>query len=138
VEEDYYTVQEAARILRTTERTVRRRLEREDLDGTRDPTTGRWRVKAHSVTAAMEDRPPKEPESALEVSESVREYRDRVESLQRELGRLEGRLELTEMAESTLREQLERELERERQRADRAEEELRDARRSWWSRMFGR
>jgi excisionase family DNA binding protein len=37
-----YTVQEAARILRTTERTVRRRLERGDLEGTRDPTTGRW------------------------------------------------------------------------------------------------
>jgi hypothetical protein len=59
-----------------------------------------------------------------------------VEDLQRHLGRLEGRLEileLTEMAESTLREQLERE----RERADRLEEELRDARRPWWRRMFG-
>jgi hypothetical protein len=79
MEEDYYTVQEAARTLRTTERTVRRRLEREDLEGTRDPTTGRWKVAAHSVTAALPDRPPKEPESALEVSESVRDYRDRLE-----------------------------------------------------------
>jgi excisionase family DNA binding protein len=35
VEEESYTVQEAARILRTTERTVRRRLERGDLEGTR-------------------------------------------------------------------------------------------------------
>jgi hypothetical protein len=50
--------------------------------------------------------------------------RDRESDLQRELGRLEGRLELTEAAESTLREQLERE----RARADRLEEELRDAR----------
>jgi excisionase family DNA binding protein len=134
VEEDNYTVQEAARILRTTERTVRRRLERGDLEGTRDPTTGRWRVTARSVSAAMPDRPSKEPESALEVSESVRDYRDRLEALQRELGRLEGQRELEEITLSTLREQLERE----RERADRLEEELRDARRSWWSRMFGR
>jgi len=131
--EESYTVQEAARILRTTERTVRRRLERKDLEGTQDPTSGRWRVAAHSVTAAMADRPPKEPENALEVSESVRDYRDRLEALQRELGRLEGQRELEEITLSTLREQLERE----RERADRLEEELRDARQSWWSRIFG-
>ena len=134
MEEDFYTVQEAARILRTTERTVRRRLERGDLKGKRDPTSGRWRVEAHSVTAAMEDRPPKASQEAPESPESVREYRDRVEDLQRQLGRLEGRLEITEVAESTLREQLQRE----RERADRLEEELRDARRPWWSRIFGR
>ena len=50
------------------------------------------------------------------------------------MGRMEGRLELSEQAYSTLREQLERE----RDRADRLEEELRDARRSWWSKIFGR
>jgi hypothetical protein len=124
---------EAARILRTTERTMRRRLERGDLEGARDPTTGRWRVQPHSVTAAMPERPPKASEEALEASESVRDYRDRVEDLQRQLGRLEGRLELTELTESTLREQLQRE----RERADRLEEELREAHRSWWSRLFG-
>jgi hypothetical protein len=133
VEEETYTVQETARILRTTERTVRRRLERGDLEGSRDPTTGRWRVRAHSVTAAMPERPPKTSQEAPESPESVREYRERVEALQRELGRVEGRLELTEVAESTLREQLQRE----RERADRLEEELREARRSWWSRLFG-
>jgi excisionase family DNA binding protein len=133
VEEDYYTVQEAARILRTTERTVRRRLERGDLKGSRDPTTGRWRVAAVSVTAAMPERPRKESQKPLEASQSVREYQEKVEALQRELGRLEGRLELTSITETTLRDQLDRE----RERADRAEEELRDARRSWWSRIFG-
>jgi excisionase family DNA binding protein len=133
VEEDYYTVQEAARILRTTERTVRRRLERGDLKGSRDPTTGRWRVAAVSVTAAMPERPPKESQKPLEASQSVREYQEKVEALQRELGRLEGRLELTSITETTLRDQLDRE----RERADRAEEELREARRSWWSRLFG-
>jgi hypothetical protein len=57
--------------------------------------------------------------------------------LERALGRLEGemraRAELTAVTESTLRESLERE----RERADRLEEELREARRSWWRRMFG-
>ena len=134
MEEDYYTVQEAARILRTTERTVRRRLERKDLEGSRDPISGRWKVEARSVTEAMPERPPKASESALEASESARDYQDRVEALQRELGRLEGRLEISEVAESTLREQLQREQER----ADRLEEELRDARRSWWDRLWGR
>lgn len=57
------------------------------------------------------------------------------EVLQRELGRLEGRLELTEVAESTLREQLHRE----RERADRAEAALETERsKGFWSRLFGR
>jgi len=137
VEEETYTVQEAARILRTTERTVRRRLERVDLEGDRDPTTGRWSVSARSVTAAMPDRPPKESEEEalvrLETSESVQGYQRRIEDLQRALGRLEGQRELEAVTQSTLREQLERE----RERADRLEEELREARRSWWSKLFG-
>jgi len=134
VEEESYTVQEAARILRTTERTVRRRLEREELEGKRDPTSGRWRVEARSVTAAMQDRPPKASQEAPEASQEAADLQTRVESLQRELGRLEGQRELEAVTQSTLREQLERE----RERADRLEEELRDARRSWWSRLFGR
>jgi len=133
VEEETYTVQEAARILRTTERTVRRRLERGDLEGTRDPTTGRWRVAARSVTAAMPERPPKPSQEPPEASQEAAELRLRVEDLQRELGRLEGQRELEAVTQSTLREQLQRE----RERADRLEEELRDARRPWWRRIFG-
>src|SRR3712207_495743 len=48
-----YTAQEAALILRTTETTIRRRLERGDLDGRRYLTTGRWFVSARAVTADM-------------------------------------------------------------------------------------
>jgi hypothetical protein len=131
--EETYTAQEASRILRTTERTVRRRLERGDLEGTRDSTTGRWKVAAHSVTAAMPERPPKASQEPAESPQEAADLRLR-ESLQRELGRLEGQRELEAVAQSTLREQLERE----RERADRLEEELRDARRSWWRRIFGR
>jgi len=133
VEEETYTVQGAARILRITERTVRRRLQRGILEGTRDPASGRWSIAARSVTAAMPDRPPKASQDSPDSAEEVAELRARVEDLQRELGRLEGRLELTEVAESTLRQQLVRE----RGRADRLEDELKDARRPWWRRIFG-
>jgi len=132
VDEEQYTVQEAARILRTTERTVRRRLERSDLEGVRDPTSGRWRVAAHSVTAAMGDRPPKASQEPPEAIQEAEGLRARVEDLQRQLGRLEGQRELEAVTQSTLRESLERE----RERADRLEAELRDARRSWWSRWL--
>ena len=128
-----YTVQEAAKILRTTERTVRRRLERGDLEGRRDPTTGRWFVSARGVTAAMPERPPKASQEPPDAASEVADLRARVEDLQRQLGRLEGQRELEEVTQSTLREQLERE----RERADRLEEELREARRSWWRRLFG-
>ncbi len=139
--EESYTVQEAARILRTTERTVRRRLERGDLEGVRDPTSGRWRVAAHSVTAAMPERPPKASQEPPEAIQEAADLRTRVEDLQRQLGRLEGQRELEAITRSTLREQLARE----RERADRLEEELRDARRDarqaaarpWWRRIFG-
>ena len=71
----------------------------------------------------------------------------RLEDLQRRLGRCEGRLELTQVSETVLREQLKRE----RERADRLEAELREAeaelrvaevalyksQRGWFSRFFG-
>ena len=128
-----YTAQEAARILRTTERTIRRRLERGDLEGRRDPTTGRWWVSARAVTAAMPDRPPKASQEPVEAPQGVPDLLESIRALERELGRLEGQRAIQEVAESTLREQLERE----QARADRLEEELREARRSWWSRIFG-
>jgi hypothetical protein len=85
----------------------------------------------------MPERPPKPSQEPPDASESARDIRRGSEALQCELGRLEGRLEITETAESTLREQLQRE----RERADRLKEELRDARqaaaRPWWRRIFG-
>jgi hypothetical protein len=71
----------------------------------------------------------------------------RLEDLQRRLGRCEGRLELTQVSESILRKQLQREI----KRADHLEVELREAeaelraaevalhkaRRGWFSRFFG-
>lgn len=73
--------------------------------------------------------------------EVLREMLLRLEARTHEAGELRARLELTERAESTLREGLERERERadrERERAERLEEELRQARRGFWRRLFGR
>ena len=70
-----------------------------------------------------------------------------MQDLQRQLGRVEGRLELTARTESTMREDLERErsrVEEERRRADvereRAEElrrELEERSKGFWRRLFG-
>jgi chromosome segregation ATPase len=128
VDGEEYTTQEAARILETTERTIRRRLERGELEGRRDPTSGRWWVSARAVTDAMEDQPPK-GSASLEPPDATSEVayvRARIEGLQRQLGRLEGHLELAQQTESTLREDLERERrqrleEVQRERAERLE-----------------
>jgi chromosome segregation ATPase len=59
--------------------------------------------------------------------------------LERELGRLQGRVELTEQTESTIREERDRLLEernQERERAGRLEAELDRARLPWWRRWF--
>lgn len=63
-----------------------------------------------------------------------------MEDLSYRLGRSEARAELTEIAESTIKEQLQRE----RERADRMEEEARQlreqieaSRRGFWKRLFG-
>ncbi len=77
---------------------------------------------------------------------SVAEFRAALEARTHEAGELRARLELTERAESTLREGLERERERadhERDRAERLEEETRQLReqiaqrRPWWRRLLG-
>jgi hypothetical protein len=81
---------------------------------------------------------------ALEWPSEAREALRRAEDLQRQLGRLESemkaRLELTEVAQSTLREQLQRERERADTLGDEARElreRLEEARRPWWQRWFG-
>jgi hypothetical protein len=77
---------------------------------------------------------------SAELGQWVRELTARLETRAAENAELRTRLELTEQADSTLREQLERE----RKRADRLEDETRElrekleeARQPWWRRMFG-
>jgi len=148
-------------------------LESGELEGEKDES-GRWRIPQRVIHELLPSRPPRKAtnngtfaahQEFLEVSESAVEIQLRMEALQRELGRLEGRLELTAVAESTMRESLERERERadaERERAEaleleveRLREQLAEAsaaqrssenvsetvsveeHRSWWRRFFG-
>jgi hypothetical protein len=155
--EELYSVKEAERILQRADRPlsesrIRQLLRAGELEGVRDER-GSWHVYRREVHRLLEGRrggPSKEaPSEAREALESDQEEwsADRVAALERELGRLKCRLELTERAESTLREQLDRERQRtelerqraelERQRAERLEAELEEARRPWWRRLLG-
>jgi excisionase family DNA binding protein len=152
---DFYVVKDAARILDVGEHRVRQMLREGELEGVRDPILDRWKIPKAAVHALREKRPTRAPEKAIEASQKGADLLSIVRDLERELGRLEGRLQITEVAESTLRDQIERERERadeERQRADgerdRANqleekaEKLRDeleAERSkgFWARLFG-
>jgi len=156
VEEDSYTTGQAARILKVTDRGVRKMLERGELEARQDER-GRHLIPQRAVHAMLEERRSVasevesgeiSPEEAARASEEARELRERVQDLQRQLGRVEGRLELTARTESTMREDLERERarsEEERRRADvereRAEELRRELEaersRGFWRRIFG-
>ena len=145
MEEDTYTTAQAARILKVTDRGVRKMIDRGELEASQDER-GRHLIPQRAVHAMLEERRAvgEGEVSSVEISrsaEEARELRERVEGLQRELGRLEGRLELTERTESTMREErerLQRLLEEERSERRRLQEQL-DAERSkgFWQRLFG-
>ena len=141
---DFYSVEEAAKILKRTPGRIRQMLRAGELEGV-PPEEGEgrgWKIPAHAVhdrdrparvERPSEARPPESPERLQDLESEVRDLRY-------QLGLQQGRLELTEKTESTLREQLERERERadnERQRAEQLQAELEEARRPWWRRILG-
>ena len=141
--EETYTVTQAAKILRVTDRAVRKWLADGTLEGEQDGS-GRWHVPQKAVHARLEDRPPRPREGSPEARgspETAPEMLEIVRDLERRLGRAEARAELTERTESTLREErdrLLREREEAQEEARRLREEL-DAERSkgFWQRLFG-
>lgn len=141
---DYYTAQEAARILgRTdkpiTERRIRQMLQREELEGHRDKR-GRWHVAQHGVHRLMQERRQATPEDPSDGPENAAELLDRLLDAERRAARSEARLELTERAESTLQDERDRllqELKEERAERRRLQERLEERERPWWRRMFG-
>jgi hypothetical protein len=159
--EDFYTVEEAAKILERTPGRIRQMLRSGELSGEHVDGDERkpWRVYKWSAHALRdrhrEDRSASDwrasgrrPRESRQSPESASELFRIVQDLQRELGRVEGRLQITETAESTLRADLERERKRAQEERDRADaerdgaEELRrelEAERSkgFWSRLFG-
>ncbi len=158
--QETYTVEEAARVLDRTPGRVRQLLRSGDLAGEHEGGTerGPWRVykwSAHALrdrlraesSTAERGTAARRPRDAPGGPESASELFRVVQDLQRELGRLEGRLEITETAESTLRAELERERERaetERARADQERERVEGLRREleaersrgFWRRLF--
>ena len=143
MEEDFYSVDEAARILRLTPGRIRQMLRAGELEGGIPPeeSGGRgWKIPMHAVhdrdrPARVEQAPqaPGAPERLSDLEVEVRELRY-------QLGLSRGRIELTEKAESTLREALERERDRadaERERAGKLQAELDRARLPWYRRLFG-
>jgi excisionase family DNA binding protein len=135
---DFYTTGEAAKILRLSTSRVRALAAGGELEAERDEA-GNWRFPAHAVHARMPDRPPRSS-STPDPTGEVERLHERLEELQRLLGRMEGQRELQAVAESTLRESLDRE----RQRADALQleakllrDELDKARLPWWRRWFG-
>lgn len=137
-----YSPVEAGRVLGVSAERVRQLVDSGDLDG--EKRGGRWHVFKVSVHDALETRGSprgRRPSQSVEdASHEAAELRARVEDLSYRLGRTEARAELTEQAESTIKEQLQRE----RERADRMEEEARQlreqieaSRRGFWKRLFG-
>jgi excisionase family DNA binding protein len=148
VAEDFYSVDEAARILKLTPGRIRQMLRAGELGGIPPEESGGrgWKIPMHAVhdrdrpARARPSEPPESPERLSELEVEVR-------TLRYELGLSRGRLELTETAESTLREERDRLLaerdqqreraDAERERAERLQAELDRARLPWWRRVFG-
>jgi len=149
VEEETYSVDEAARILRLTPGRIRQMLRAGELEGIPPEESGGrgWKIPMHAVHDR--DRPGRVERSSAppESSERLSELEVEVRTLRYELGLSRGRLELTEKAESTLREErdrllAERDQERERadaerERAQKLQAELDRTRLRWWRKLFG-
>jgi excisionase family DNA binding protein len=142
VEEETYSVDEAARILKLTPGRIRQMLRAGELEGISPEDSGGrgWKIPMHAVhdrdRPGRVDRAPEAPGAPERLSDLEVEVRD----LRYQLGLSRGRIELTEKAESTLRDALERERERadaERERAEKLQAELDRARLPWWRRVFG-
>jgi excisionase family DNA binding protein len=146
-EDQFYTVSEAAKVLNITNRRVRQLAQEGRIEGHRSEVG--WKLFRSSVhTFRDEKRASSTPSEEISWPQEAREALQRVNALERELGRFEGRLELEAIARSTLEAQLQREKERadaereradaERQRVEELEAELREARKSWWRKLFSR
>lgn len=148
VEEDYYSTAQAARILKVTDRYIRKLITAGELEAVQTET-GRHRIPQRAVHAMLESRraeavasPPsaiRAPTEPSETAQELRELRERMEDLLLELGRLKGRLELTEKTESTMQEERERlvaQLEEERAERRRLQEKLEEQSLPWYRRWF--
>jgi regulator of replication initiation timing len=157
------TTDQSARALGVSPRTVRRLIDRGELEG-RKVTEGiveSWEVSIDSLYALRNKRISEgqvrqdvlrksaQSQPATDIPAAyVQDLTDRLLRLSSEVGELRGRLELTVRAESTLQEERDRlvgELEREREERREAREEAEKLRteleaersKGFWRRLFG-
>ena len=161
-ESGWTTTDQAARSLGVSPRTVRRFIDRGELEG-RKVTEGiveAWEVSIDSLYALRDKRisegqarrnvPRKSTESqgAADTTDYIRDLTDRLLRISAEAAELRTRLELTFKAESTLQEERDRlrqDWERERQERQEAQEEAQRLReelvaersKGFWQRLFG-
>lgn len=135
-----YSVSQVSKILGLTEQRVRQLLAEGEIDGEKQGSS--WRVDARSVHARLERVGKGTSSQSVEVSDLLA----RLEDLSQAKGRAEGRLEITEQAESTVRAEMERlkeehdrlakELAEHREAKIRLEMELQQAKKGFWRRLF--
>lgn len=127
----------AAKAVRVSPRTIRRMIDRGELKAKSEGKgiDRRWLVDIDSVHALRASRPEsavsptddRYRESADGIADVIRDMAARLEERTAEAVEYRTRLELTELAQSTVeaeRERLREDLARERERADRAERRL--------------
>jgi DNA repair exonuclease SbcCD ATPase subunit len=130
---DFYTLPEAAQLLETAQRRLLDRLESGEIEGERDPRSGRWKVSRQAVDELVSAEASVEgsaDESAGFSAEMLRVVAEELGELHRQIGHLRSRLDRARRAESEERERLQTELEqereahrRERERAERLQRE---------------
>jgi hypothetical protein len=130
---DFYTLPEAAQLLETAQRRLLEKLESGEIEGERDPQSGRWKVSKRAVDelvaaeTSAEDSAEESPGSSAEM---LRGLMEELGELHRQVGHLKGRLDRARRTEREERERLQAELEqereghrRERERADKLQQE---------------
>jgi hypothetical protein len=130
---DFYTLPEAAQILETAQRRLLEKLESGEIEGERDPQSGRWKVSRQAVDelvaaeTSAEGPAEESPESSAEM---LRGLVEELGELHRQVGHLRSRLDRARRAEREERELLKAELEQEREghrkeleRADKLQQE---------------
>src|SRR5918996_460677 len=115
---DFYTLPEAAQILEAPQRNLLKSLENGEIEGERDPQSGRWKIPKQAVDerVATESLPEDTAEESQGKSaEMLRKLGGEMGDLHRQVGHLRSRLDRARRAERAEREQLLAELEQERE-----------------------
>jgi hypothetical protein len=122
-----YTAKEAAKILGPSNLRVKQLPKDEKLEGIQTPE-GRWLVDVCSLNACREERGPF---ARLRRGPDESDLIDRLHTLTVEAGWPRGRLDLTEWAESTLKQEQNRLLEEQAERC-RLQGRVESLSRPWW------